>query len=282
MKWLENLKNRNSFFYIVINMIERYNAHEVGATGASLAYFFILSIFPFLIFLNALIATIDFTPEKMPPSFYELIPKEIIRIIQGYLRYIETNSTVELFSFGIVATIFSASKGISGMLKALEKSYNNVGRKPGFFKFMQGIIGTAIFGLAILVCFISISIGNEFWVFLSRFFVIPDMILISWDYIKWFIIFFTLFLGLGFVHLTIPDKKIDFKKIVPGTLFSIVSWISISYFFTFYITHFSSYTEIYGSLGSIIVLLLWLYLTGVIIVMGGELNQILLDMQKKE
>lgn len=281
MKALDKLKN-NKFIYIILSMIKRYGEHEVGATGASLAYFFILSIFPFLIFLNALLSIIDFSPEKLPTAFYDIVPREIIGLMQNYVSFIKANTSKGLFSFGIIATIFSASKGIGGVFKALEKSYDSINRKSGLYKQIESILATAIFGISILLCFITMSIGNGFWVFLSNYFDLPSFFLNSWNYVKWVIAFFTLFTSLGLLHYIIPEDKIGFKNIIPGTIFSIFTWISISYIFTYYIKNFSKYSEIYGSLGSIIILLLWLYLTGVVIVMGGELNHILVEIKEKE
>ena len=277
VKTFEKLKDNNKLVYILSSMMERYREHEVGASGASLAYFFVLSIFPFLIFLNALISLFDFSPDIMPLAVYDVLPKEIIQLMEGYLRFIKTNSPKELFSFGIIATILSASKAFGGILKALEKSYKNSERKSDLLHHLESVAATALFGLSILISFITMGIGKGFWMFLSEHLPLPAFFLASWNYIKWLIVFSTLLLSLGLLHFIIPNPKIRFRNIIPGTLFSILTWVSISYIFTYYINNFSRYSEIYGSLGTIIILLLWLYLTGIVIVMGGELNHILLE-----
>lgn len=273
---MKKFKTNNTFFYVIANMLKRYKEHEVGATGASLAYFFILSIFPFLIFLNALISLINVSPEFISGNFATVLPDEVVEIINYYLDYIKKGPSKELFSFGIITTIFTASKAFSGVLIALNKAYKNT-VKSGLHHIFVSIVGTVIFGISILVSIIVISIGNDFWIFLSNYFNLPGFFMKSWDYLKWLIVFVALFFSLGFIHYIIPNEKIKFKQTIPGTVFSISMWLIISYAFTYYVKHFSTYSAVYGPLGAIIILLLWLYLTGVIMVMGGELNHILIE-----
>lgn len=273
---MKKFKTNNTFFYVIANMLKRYKEHEVGATGASLAYFFILSIFPFLIFLNALISLINLSPEFISGNFSTVLPQEVVEIINYYLDYIKKSPSKGLFSFGIITTIFTASKAFSGVLTALNKAYKNT-VKSGIHHMFISIVGTVIFGISILVSIIIISIGNDFWIFLSNYFNLPSFFMKSWDYLKWLIVFISLFFSLGFIHYIIPNEKIKFKQTIPGTVFSISMWLIISYAFTYYVKNFGSYSAVYGPLGAIIILLLWLYLTGVIMVMGGELNHILIE-----
>lgn len=279
---LKNLKKDNLIVYVILNMIKRYKEHEIGATGAYLAYFFILSIFPFFIFLNALISRISFSPESIFITFSNVLPKEIMDILKNYLNYIKQGSSDSIFSFGIITTIFTSSKAFGAILLALNKSYKNEKRKSGIIEKLSSIFGTIFLGFSILFSFVILSIGNDFWVFLSNYFKLPMFFLKSWDFFKWIIIFLSLLASLGLLHFIIPNERVRFKQIIPGTIFSIVTWTLMSFGFSFYVKHFSSYSVIYGSLGAIIILLLWLYLTGVLIVLGAELNHILIERKQEK
>lgn len=274
---MERKKRGFNLIYIVKEMVHRFSVHEVGHAGAQLAYFFILSIFPFFIFLNALIGLLHFSPEMVTNSLGDVAPPEVSRILQNYIRFLNARPSTGLFSFGIITTVLSSSKAFDSLVYTLKKSYKNKENKSGISKKLFSILLTLLLGATILLSLVTLAIGRDFWLFLSNYFSLPPSFVESWTYLKWLIVFGTLFLALGILHFFVPDKRPKLRQIVPGTLFSIFAWVGFSVVFSYYVKNFAKYSAIYGSLGAIIILLLWLYLTGVIIVMGGELNAILME-----
>lgn len=274
---MERKKQGFNLIYILKEMAHRFSVHEVGHAGAQLAYFFILSIFPFFIFLNALIGLLNFSPEMVSDSLGDVAPPEVSRILQNYIRFLNARSSTGLFSFGIITTILSSSKAFDSLVYTLKKSYKNKEETSGISKKLFSILLTLLLGATILLALITLAIGRDFWLFLSNYFSLPQSFVESWNYLKWLIVLGTLFLALGSLHFFVPDKRPRLRQIIPGTLFTIFAWVGFSIIFSYYVKNFAKYSAIYGSLGAIIILLLWLYLTGVIIVMGGELNAILME-----
>ena len=93
------------------------------------------------------------------------------------------------------------------------------------------------------------------------------------------IVLLDLFVMLAFMYYFVPNRKMKWRNVLPGTVFSVVGWIILTLGFSFYINHFGRYSLIYGSLGAIIVLMLWLYLVGILLVLGGELNDIVEELK---
>lgn len=272
-------KRTLSFFK---EMLRRFEEHEVGQAGAQLAYFFILSIFPFLIFLNALIGLLRISPDMIIQTFADVIPPEVSRILSTYIESLNQRSSTGLFSFGIITTVMSSSKAFDSLLHTLKKAYGNEKKPSGIYKKLTSIVLTLSLGGSILLSMITLAIGRDFWIFLSHYFNLPQGFVESWVYLKWIIIFTALIVTLSGMHFFIPDVRPKFRHIVPGTIFTIIVWIFVSALFSFYVKNFASYSVIYGSLGAMIILLLWLYLTGIIIVTGGELNAVLIDLHTSE
>lgn len=272
-------KNRtqNSIFTVLKSMFHRFEEHEVGQAGAQLSYFFILSIFPFLIFLNALIGLLHISSDMVVHTFSDLIPPEVSNILNSYIESLNRKSSTGLFSFGIITTVLSSSKAFDSLLHTLKKAYGNEKKPPGIYKKLTSIVLTLSLGFSILLSMLTLAIGRDFWLFLSHYFRLPVGFVESWLYLKWLLIFTSLIITLSGIHFFIPDVRPKFRHIVPGTVFTIVAWLCVSFLFSYYVNHFASYSVIYGSLGAIIILLLWLYLTGIIIVMGGELNAVLIE-----
>lgn len=117
--------------------------------------------------------------------------------------------------------------------------------------------------------------GKDIIMPIVDFFGISDFFVNLWIYMRWVIVFSILFITIALLYTFVPYNNLGFKEAIPGTIFSTLSWSLVSYGFAIYVNNFGNYSAVYGSLGAIIILMIWLYITGIILIVGGELNHIL-------
>ncbi|MBJ6362011.1 YihY/virulence factor BrkB family protein [Paenibacillus sp. GCM10012307] len=253
-------------------LIHRFNDDEVPALGAQLTYYLILSFFPFLIFVISMIGYVSFSPEDLMADFFTVIPDEAEKIVEGIIIEVTSSSSGTLLSFGMLATIWAASNGINAMIKGLNKAYDEEENRP-FWK-VRGIsiLATLVLAIVILVAMLMLIFGKSIGQYLFVAAAFPTDFERIWGIVKYLIPLSIMLCVFMLLYRIAPNRKLTFKEVLPGSLFTTLGWIGTSILFSFYVNQFGSYTKIYGSLGGVIVLLIWLYISSIIILMGGEIN----------
>lgn len=258
------------------NLIHNIKEDNVTAMGAQLSYYLILSIFPFLIFFLNLLSYTSFAREDVLQGLVVILPQDTQRLITELLSETISKSSETLLSLGAITGIWAASKGSMSLIKSLNKAYN-VEEKRSYIE-LRGV--AILFTLALLVLLLIVLstlvfgeiLGNMVFDYLGM----TDNFIVIWKYVR-------VLISLGFMILTFSllykfspsirnSQKIKFKHTLPGAVFASIGWIIISILFSYYVNNFANYGKTYGSLGGIIVLLIWLYISSIIIITGGELN----------
>lgn len=267
--------HKDSFFSFLISEISvKFKYHNISAYGAQIAYFFLLSLFPFLIFLIAVLSYLSVSFEGAIDILAKVAPNEVIDLIKDYIKALLPTRSVNVLSISFFATIWSASRGLNAFIASLNNSY---GVKEGrnfiamrILAMFYTILVAASIGLALTIP----SMGMDFLLWISKYIGLTHFFIKVWYYIRWLIIISILVTVLGSLYYIAPNKKIRFFEIIPGTLFATFGWIIISIGFSFFVNNFKNFTIVYGSLAAVIVLMIWLYLSGIILMLGGEINSI--------
>ncbi len=279
---MKNLKSRFSEPLRILRMLyERFREHGITYTGGQIAYFFILSVFPFIIFINALIASFNI-PSKSAIAFLEpFFPEQIVSFIANYIEYINAQSGVSLLSFGIILAIFSASKSVRSLARAFNLAYETEQKRGFFAQILFSMIFIFLFALMLLACIVLVAFGNDF---ISKLisemtlaFAFVDLLSV-W---RWITMAIILFFTMSVIYKLLPSAKIKFSETLPGTFFSLAGFLILTAFFSFYVNNIISSSVFYGSIGAIILLMLWMYFAGIILVLGAELNKIMSDIKKE-
>ncbi len=267
-------------FFIIKKLWRRFIDHKIAYTGGQLAYFFILPIFPFLIFFNAVIASLDIPQETAISFFKPLFPVQIVSLITSYIEYIGRESSVTLLSFGIVIALFSASKSVRSLINAFDMAYGIKKPRKFVINTLFSMLYILIFAVLLALCIIIVALGNNFistaLADIPIVFAFLDII----AFFRWILMSAILFIILSLVYKFVPSVKVRFCDTIPGTLFSIVAFLLLTGGFSFYVNNIMSSLSLYGSLSAIILLMFWLYFAGIIIVMGAELNKIVSDIKR--
>jgi len=261
------------------DLILRIQRVEISALGAQLAYFFLLSFFPLLIFLVTLLPYLNLETTQVYSFLVNLMPDEVYRLIESTLNEVLTNRNSSLLSIGVLGTIWSASKGINALIRALNKAYDTEGR-VGFIDRGLSLIFTIALVIVIAVALLLPVFGQQIGHFLFSIVNIENEFESLWRNIRWSMPPLLIFLVLMAIYWIVPNTspRLKIMGVWPGAIFSTLAWLVVTYGFSFYISNFGNYSATYGSIGGVIILMLWLYFTGMIIIFGGVLNA---TMQKR-
>lgn len=265
---------KNIILFMIAEIKSRFKYHNISAYGAQLAYFFLLSLFPFLIFLIAILSLFSLSLDGALDTLSKVAPKEAIIIINDYVKTLLPSRSINVLSISFLATIWSASRAVNALINGLNNAYE-VQETRGFIrKRILAIFFTILVAVSIVLALTIPTMGMDFLLWVSKYIALSDFVIKAWYYSRWLIITFILYLVLGLLYFAAPNKTLKFADIIPGTVFAIFGWIAISLGFSYFVNNFRNYTFIYGSLGAIIVLMVWLYLSGVILIIGGEMNSL--------
>jgi membrane protein len=266
--WMVSMRKVLRF---VQHLWKRFQEDDYFGIAAQLAYFFLLSLFPLLIFLVTLFPYLPITQEDLLNLVRDFAPRGTMELIETNLTEMSQKNGA-LLSLGIIGTIWSASNGINSIVKALNKAYE-VKEGRSFLKTRgMAILLTLAMIIVIVVALILPVFGKQIGVFLFSIFELSDEFITGWNALRWLVssvIIFIIFIGLYWMA---PNKKFACRSAIPGAAFATIGWVLTSYAFSFYVSNFGNYSATYGSIGAIIVLMIWFYISGVIIIIGGEVN----------
>ncbi|WP_225221033.1 YihY/virulence factor BrkB family protein [Bacillus norwichensis] len=255
----------------ILEIFKRFFAERFHDQSAQMAYFFMLSIFPFLIFVLSLLSFFPIHSTDILSTIEQFAPKGSFALIENNVILIFDRQRTKLASFSLIASFWISSMAVQSLVRAMNDAYGII-RKEGFFL----ALGKDLFLTAILTSTLSISllvpIGEEVEkVFLSTHLDMPSVFYESWFLIKWGIGTIYLFFFFLLVYRLVPSGKIPFSSVLPGAVFATVGWQATSIGFSYYVSYIN-YSQLYGQLGSIIVLMIWFYLTAAVLLTGGLIN----------
>lgn len=249
---------------------------RILAIGAQMSYFLVLSLFPFIIVLLNIISYTSLVKIDVLDGFIQYLPMDIQHIITSFVDDLVNSSSQELLSIAAFAGIWTASTGITPVIRAINKAYDYEESRSYFkLKFLSILFTIALLMLLIMVFTTLVFgelLGRNVFEFLGK----GDQFLIIWTNIRFIIpiIFMVLTFALLYKYSPCVEKRRSMRlsRALPGGIFSTFGWILTSSIFSYYVSNFGKYSTTYGSVGGVIVLLVWLYISSIIIVFGGEIN----------
>ncbi|WP_121664439.1 YihY/virulence factor BrkB family protein [Metabacillus litoralis] len=256
-------------------LVKRFTNDEVPGLSAQLSYFFLLSLFPFLIFLITLLGYLPISQEDVLNTIKQFAPGESMQLINDTLNQILNDKNGKLLSFGIIATLWSASNGINAIVRAFNKAYDVEESRSFFVARGMAILLTMAMVFVIIVALLLPVFGKEIGLFIFSHFGVSAQFLTIWNTMRWLVSGIILFIVFTALYFVAPNKRLHLKDGVPGAIAATIGWIAVSLAFSYYVGNFANYSATYGSIGGIIVLMVWLYLSGMIIILGGEFNALL-------
>lgn len=244
------------------------------ATGlaAEQAYYYMLSIFPILILLLSIVPYLSIDPQKAIAFMQEVMPSETAKVFDETVVSIVTQPNGRLLTIGILGTLWSASNGMNAFMHAMNVAFD-VEETRSFIKTRLLSIGLTV-GLifAFIIALVLPVFGNVLLNTIEFFIPLPGKTELLLKALRWLIAIAVMIVVLAVLYRLAPNKHYPFKHVIPGAVTATIIWQIISLGFSFYVSHFGNYSATYGSLGGVIILMLWFFLTGFALVLGGEIN----------
>ncbi|ADH98569.1 YihY/virulence factor BrkB family protein [Salisediminibacterium selenitireducens] len=254
---------------------QEFTKDNVPLLAAAQAYYYMLSLFPMLILILSIIPYFDLDPNIVVELMYQFIPGEIASMIEGQIVNLVTEQRGGLLTFGILATIWSASNGMNTFIKAQNEAYNVKVQRPFWKARLVSIALTFGLILALIVALILPVMGDAIISFISSFGILTAELEELFRLLRWVVSISLLAMIFAALYYLAPNTKIPFRYALPGALFATLAWQLTGFGFSIYISNFANFSQTYGSLGGIIVLMLWLFLIGIVLVVGAEINAVL-------
>lgn len=260
----------------IVNMTKKALADDILALSSQLAYGLLFAFFPFLIFLMSIVGYSDIKASDIMNNLRLVIPADAYTLADRAVSGVVRRRSGGLLSISLILTMWSASSGFNAVIKGLNKAYNE-NESRNIIK-VQLISLAFTFAMAIVVMFsvFLLIFGDTNIYFLIKYFGFPENFKILWNFMKYILSIVIMISIFTAVYRFAPCKKHRWIDVIPGAVFASIGWILASLCFSFYINNFGNYSQIYGSIGAVIILMIWLLITAIIIILGGEINSVLM------
>lgn len=249
---------------------------ELLGRAAQLSYYALLALFPALIFLTALMGLFSvqsFMPELMS-YLRNVLPADALSMVERFLTQVAEGSGVNIVSLGALGALWASSSGVTAIMDALNVVFDVKEDRRPFWRvrltailLTVGLAGFVIVSLALVLY--GPTIGQ--WVADLLGFGVPFVWM--WNVLQWPIIAGLMLVVVAAIYHICPDRRYKrWRLVTPGSLFSVLMWLVVSLGFKAYVDNFGDYNKVYGSIAGVIVLMLWFYWSGLVLLLGGEIN----------
>lgn len=270
----ENPKGKLTIKKFVKEMYYRLMYDEISLLSANLSYYFILSLFPMLIVALALTPYFKIDQQFLLEKIHSFAPGDLGDYLFDMISEVLNNKNNTIITVGIVFTLWSASSGIYGIIIAFNNAFRvRDGRIWIVTKFISVVI-TALFLVGMFVVLALVVFGKQLTYLLFHKFNLDEGFYNLWSVLNYSFPILFIFIVFVFLYIMGPNLKLKAISIIPGAIFSTISWTLVSRLFGYYIDHFSSYIKTYGTIGAFMAFIIWLYITGYILIIGAEINAI--------
>lgn len=268
------MKN-NKLDYIINRLnqiIVRLKNHHIDSFSAQIAFYMLLSIFPFLIVLFMVLTNLSVSYAEQLDSVYKLIPTEAATIIKDYLEYSASITSGGKLTSLVFVALWMSSNAMTALMKSFNMAYDIIETRGYFKKKILGMLCSILTIILIISALIIPNAGVNFMAFIRKYIEIPEMDLYIFNIIKWALSIVGFIITLGGLYIILPNKRVTIKEAMPGATMAFLGLVLNSFLFSYFVKEYSRYSIVYGGLAAVIILLMWLFLCGIILMLGVEIN----------
>lgn len=267
----------------VADVVELYFVHRVSRSAAELAYFLLLTFFPILICISAFVSKLNLEMSALLEEASYVLPQEVLAIFQDYLHYIDTHQSDAMLVAGVFMSALFASAAVRGLMNIMHEIY---GRAT--FQGFRQLIASLIFAVLLLITiYLSITVvvtGNWFFHMLSQLFRLENLVaqVSTWQWCKYLLLTALVFLFILLLYRFATPLDKPRPPVIPGSLVAAVALTAASMVFSYFMENSTKYSLVYGSLTSMIILLVWLYLCGNVLIVGSLINYVIYQRKRRK
>lgn len=248
---------------------------ELLGRAAQLSYYVLLALFPALIVLTAamgLLSVQNYVPELMN-YLRTVVPENALSMVEQFLDHVAKGSGADIISLGGLGALWASSSGVTAIMEALNVVYDVKEDSRPFWRVrLTAILLTIGLAVFIILAMTLVLYGGPIGEWIADFVGLGQAFTWTWKVLQWPIIIGLMLMVVAFVYYVCPDVEQNWRWVSPGSVFAVAFWLLVSLGFKFYVDNFGDYNKVYGSLAGVIVLMLWLYWSGMVLLLGGEIN----------
>lgn len=253
---------------------------DVFGRSAQLAYYFLLALFPLLLFLTSVIGLVLGSGTGLRHALFnylsKVLPGAAFTLVDSTMYEISAASSGGKVVIGLLAALWAASNGMGAITEALNIAYDVEETRPWWKQRLVAVSLTIILSIVIIGALVLVLYGGKLAEHVAGTMGLGNMFVQVWTYAQWPMVFAFTSLSFALIYYVAPNvREQKWAWITPGSVIGVVIWLLVSLGFRVYLHFFDSYSKTYGSLGAVIILMLWLYLTGTAILIGGEVNSVI-------
>ena len=250
---------------------------DVFGRAAQLSYYFLLALFPLLLFLTSLLGFFAGAGTELRDTLLSylgrVVPASASDLIRTTVTDISEGKGGGKLSFGLLAALWAASNGMGAISASLNIAYDVKETRPWWKERLVSIALTIALAVLIISALILVLYGGRIADSVAGAFAFGQAFTITWKIVQWPIVLVFVLLAFALIYYFAPNlHDVKWQWVTPGSVIGVALWLLVSFGFSLYLSFFDSYSATYGSLGAVIVLMLWFYLTGAAILIGGEMN----------
>ncbi|MBZ9636939.1 YihY/virulence factor BrkB family protein [Clostridium sp. FP1] len=256
-------------------LVSRVIDDDITALAAQVTYYLLLSFFPFLLLLLSMLGYSDLKSNDVLVYLSQILPKSTFDLIYTTVIDVFEKTSGNLVSLSIIGLIWTGSSGFRAIIKGLNKAYDEKETRS----YLKTLIISILFMVGLEVVIIAavglVVFGQMIGGTIVTKFPVSSKFILNWDIIRYLVTLSGMvFIFASLYHFT-PCRRLTWREVMPGATFSTLGWLLSSLGFAYYVNNFNNYSSVYGGIGGVIVLMLWLYITSIIILLGGEVNALL-------
>jgi len=268
-------------------LIRRIRDDDIFGRAAQLSYYFLLALFPLLLFLVTLLGYFVQSGSDLRAKLLNylaaLMPSSAITLVRDTLDEISHSASGSKLSLGLLAALWTASLGMGAISSTLNNAYNLKETRSWWMVRLISVVLTISLAILIIFALTIVLYGGLIGDAVTKRYGLGDQFRWFWHLVQWPIALLFVLATFNLIYNFAPNVPRSHRRwVTPGALVGVGLWLLVSFGFRIYLHFFDSYSVTYGSLGALIVLMLWFYFTGVAILIGGEINSAAIERREQE
>lgn len=266
---------------LFIHLVVKIKNDDIFALASQLAYYLVLSFFPFIIFLITLVGFSSLSSAEVLEGLNAVLPSSIYDLTESIIREVFDKQYTGLLGVSIVLALWTASSGFRAVIKGVNKAYNLKETRSFFKRSLISMLSVLALAITLLLALGMLVFGRIIGEYLQNIVPFYKIIVILWNIFRYAFVFILMILIFAAIYRVAPSKRLKWREVIPGAIFSTIGWIGLSFVFSFYINNFRNYSRFYGSLGAVFILMTWLFLVSIIFIIGVEINCVITETRKR-
>lgn len=269
---------------IAKRVVAEINDDNCLGLAAQLSFYFLLGLFPALLFFVALLGylPVENVLDELLLFLATVAPTEMVDLVRTQLDAVAGGSHASLVTLGIVGAIWSSSAAMVAIIDALNRAYDVSEWRPWWKRRLVAILLTIALALFLLMAFVMVLLGPEAMTALADRLGLGLAVQVVWHILRWPVLVCCVVLGVDLVYHFAPNRHARWSWITPGAALATALWILSSFGFKLYVMNFGNYTATYGAIGGAIVTMMWFYVSSLALLVGAEVNAVIEHAQRLE